>query len=206
MFLSRLQRMTNSSQVFNHAEDKTHKKWHKNNHISKAESSWRQVFSRAKPDSCFSRVFRLQRPSRTMGDPADTSLRLNVQSCFFFPVFMIFLWDTHLFASIAHPDFTTTPQRALMNDTLSSTRVVTAWLIRELTQPRRRRQQELHKFAYLIMNNNRFARFARAFFIFDISQTFSFFLWLEMTCFAVLRTTWPYHDKSSIFYEALVPI
>ena len=45
-------------------------------------------------------------------------------------------------------------------------------LKRELTQPRRRRQQERHKFAYLTMKNNSFARFARAVFIFDISQTF----------------------------------
>ena len=39
-------------------------------------------------------------------------------------------------------------------------------LIREFTQPRRRRQQERHKFAYLTMKNNGFARFARAVFIF----------------------------------------
>ena len=37
---------------------------------------------------------------------------------------------------------------------------------RELKQPRRRRQQKLHKFAYLTMKNSIFARFARAFFIF----------------------------------------
>ena len=37
---------------------------------------------------------------------------------------------------------------------------------RELKQPRRRRQQERHKFAYLTMKNSTFARFARAFFIF----------------------------------------
>ena len=40
------------------------------------------------------------------------------------------------------------------------------WLIRELKQPRRRRQQRPHKFAYLTMKNSNFARFARAFFIF----------------------------------------
>ena len=34
------------------------------------------------------------------------------------------------------------------------------------------------------MKNNSFARFARTVFIFDISQTFSFFLRREMTCFA----------------------
>ena len=38
--------------------------------------------------------------------------------------------------------------------------------IRELKQPRRRRQQKPHKFAYLTMKNRIFARFARAFFIF----------------------------------------
>ena len=40
-------------------------------------------------------------------------------------------------------------------------------LIRERKRPRRRRQQELHKFAYLTEKNNDFARFARAFFIFS---------------------------------------
>ena len=42
-------------------------------------------------------------------------------------------------------------------------------------QPRRRRQQERHKFSYLIVKNNSFARFARAVFIFGISQTFTLF-------------------------------
>ena len=37
--------------------------------------------------------------------------------------------------------------------------------IRELKQLRQRRQQERHKFAYLTMKNNSFARFARTFFI-----------------------------------------
>ena len=60
---------------------------------------------------------------------------------------------------------------------------------RELTQPRRRRQHKTHKFAYLIVKNNDFPRFARAVFIFDISQTFSFFLRREMTCVAVVWTT-----------------
>ena len=36
----------------------------------------------------------------------------------------------------------------------------------KLKQPRRRQQQEPHKFAYLTMKNSIFARFARAFFIF----------------------------------------
>ena len=67
----------------------------------------------------------------------------------------------------------------------------------ELTQPRRR-QQGRHKVAYLIVKNNTFARFARTVFIFDISQTFSFFLRREMTCFGVVWTTRAYDDKCSI--------
>ena len=43
--------------------------------------------------------------------------------------------------------------------------VRTPWGNRELKQPRRRRQQKPHKFAYLTIKNI-FARFARAFFIF----------------------------------------
>ena len=39
-------------------------------------------------------------------------------------------------------------------------------IIRELKQPRRRRQQKPHEFAYLTMKNRIFARFARALFIF----------------------------------------
>ena len=72
--------------------------------------------------------------------------------------------------------------------------------IRELKQRRRRRQQKPHKFAYLTMKNSIFARFARAFFIFSHLQlkTFSFFLRREMTCFAVVWTTWAYDDKCSI--------
>ena len=63
--------------------------------------------------------------------------------------------------------------------------------IRELTQPRRRGQQERHKFAYLTMKNNSLvARFAGAFFLSDISiRTFSFFLRRKMACFAVVWTT-----------------
>ena len=60
----------------------------------------------------------------------------------------------------------------------------TSPLSRELKQPRRRRQQERHKFAYLTMKNNTFARFARAFFIFghladvlDFSTT-----WNDLFC------------------------
>ena len=62
--------------------------------------------------------------------------------------------------------------------------------IRELKQPRRRRQQKPHKFAYLTMKNSIFACFARAFLIFDILKTFLFFLRREMTCFSVVWTTW----------------
>ena len=51
--------------------------------------------------------------------------------------------------------------------------------IRELKQPRRRRQQKPHKFAYLTMKNSIFARFARAFFIF----------WHSVDVL-VLSTTW----------------
>ena len=69
---------------------------------------------------------------------------------------------------------------------------------RELKQPRRRQQQKPHKFAYLSMKNSIFARFARAFFIFWHFETSSFFLRREMTCFAVVWTTWAYDDKCSI--------
>ena len=44
--------------------------------------------------------------------------------------------------------------------------ILTKTNIRELKQPRRRRQQKPHKFAYLTMENSIFARFARAYFIF----------------------------------------
>ena len=60
--------------------------------------------------------------------------------------------------------------------------------LRKLKQPRRRRQQKPHKFAYLTMKNGIFARFARAFF-FYILTTFSLFLRREMTFFAVVWTT-----------------
>ena len=66
---------------------------------------------------------------------------------------------------------------------------------RELKQPRRRRQQERHKFAYLTKKNNSFARFARAFFIFlhfadvlVLSMT-----WNDMFCSCV--------DDVSIWWE-----
>ena len=68
----------------------------------------------------------------------------------------------------------------------------------------RGRQQERQKFAYVIMKNNSFARFARAFFIFlNISQTFSFFPRHEMSCFEVVWTTWTFDDKCSILSSYL---
>ena len=42
----------------------------------------------------------------------------------------------------------------------------TGFQTRQLKQPRRRRQQKPHKFAYLTMKNSIFARFARAYLIF----------------------------------------
>ena len=61
------------------------------------------------------------------------------------------------------------------------------------------RQRKPHKFAYLTMKNSIFVRFARAFFSsFDILKAFSFFLRREMTCFAVVWTTWAYDDTCSI--------
>ena len=53
------------------------------------------------------------------------------------------------------------------------------WIIREFTQPWRRREPERHKFAYLTVKNNRFACFARAVFIFGHSADV-----------LVLSTTW----------------
>ena len=64
---------------------------------------------------------------------------------------------------------------------------------RELKQPRRRGQQERHKFAYLTMKNNSFARFARAFFIFGhFADVFLF----SMTRFAVGRS--PFFSPLSV--------
>ena len=48
----------------------------------------------------------------------------------------------------------------------SSENVTFCFCNRELKQPRRRRQQKPHKFAYLTMENSIFARFARAYFIY----------------------------------------
>ena len=69
--------------------------------------------------------------------------------------------------------------------------------IRELKQPQWRRQQKAHKFAH--WKNSIFARFVHVHFSsFDILKTFLFFLRREMTCFAVVGTTWAYDDKCSI--------
>ena len=40
---------------------------------------------------------------------------------------------------------------------------------------------------------------------FDILKTFSFFLWREMTCFAVVWTTWAYDDKCMFNFVFLCP-
>ena len=55
--------------------------------------------------------------------------------------------------------------------------------MREFKQPRRRRQQERDKFAYLTMKNNTFARFARAY----------------LAVVLVLSTTW--NDQFCIFVD-----
>ena len=76
-------------------------------------------------------------------------------------------------------------------------------VIRELKQPPPRRQQERHEFAYLTMKNNRFASFARAFFIFGHFADVLVLSWHEMSCFAVVWTTWAYDDKCSILSSYL---
>ena len=48
------------------------------------------------------------------------------------------------------------------------------------------------------MKNSIFARFARAFFIFWHFVDVLVFLRREMSCFAVVWTTWAYDDKCSI--------
>ena len=70
--------------------------------------------------------------------------------------------------------------------------------IRELKQPRRRRQQKPHKFAYLTVKNIIFARFARAYFIFwhfadvlDLSTT-----WNDLFC--------SYVGDLSIWWQILI--
>ena len=61
---------------------------------------------------------------------------------------------------------------------------------REVKQPRRRRQQERHKFAYLTMKNTFLHALHVHFSYLDILKTLLFFLRREMTCFAVVWATW----------------
>ena len=56
----------------------------------------------------------------------------------------------------------------------------------ELKQPRRRRRQKPHKFAYLSMKNSSFARYARVFFICKNFADVLALPRLEMTCFGDL--------------------
>ena len=60
---------------------------------------------------------------------------------------------------------------------------------REFKQPRRRRQQERHKFAYLTMKNNSFGRFAQTVVIFVHFADVLVLPGCEMTCFAVMWST-----------------
>ena len=69
---------------------------------------------------------------------------------------------------------------------------------RELKQPRQRRQQKptnLHIWQWKTVSLH---ALHLHFSSFDILKTFSFFLRREMTCFAVVWTTWAYDDKCSI--------
>ena len=72
--------------------------------------------------------------------------------------------------------------------------------IRGLKQPRLRRQQERHEFAYLTVKSNSFARFPRALFMFGYFEdvTFSFFPRRGVTCFAVMWAMWAYDVNFSI--------
>ena len=56
-------------------------------------------------------------------------------------------------------------------------------------QPRRRRQQERHKFVYLTMKNNSFARFARAVLFWTFGRRSSSFHDRETISFAFVWTT-----------------
>ena len=70
-------------------------------------------------------------------------------------------FDSHLFIELIEDDWLFDLKKHIYKKLLPET-----GKIRELKQPRRRRQQKPHKFAYLTMENSIFARFARAFFIF----------------------------------------
>ena len=86
----------------------------------------------------------------------------------FLPVFRRYIKTTRHAALINslnipfHNDFRTWAESQFLLRWFLVSRAVTM----ELKQPRRRRQQEPHKFAYLTMKNSIFARFPRAFFIF----------------------------------------
>ena len=81
--------------------------------------------------------------------------------------------------------------------------VVVIVIVRVLKQPRRRRQQERHKFAYSVWKWKTVVLHALHvhFSFFHIPQTFSFFSRREMTCFAVVWTTWAYVEKCFIFWS-----
>ena len=69
--------------------------------------------------------------------------------------------------------------------------------VHSASPPRRRQQLGRHKFAYLTTKNISLARFWRTFFYFlNVSQTLSFFLRCEMTCFAVVWTCLLYTSPS----------
>ena len=82
---------------------------------------------------------------------------------------------------------------------------------RELKQPRRRRQQKPHKFAYLTMKNSIFARFARVFLVFwhfedvlDLPMT-----WNDLFCSCVDDVSiswWQNVQFCLLMSQALVPI
>ena len=60
----------------------------------------------------------------------------------------------------------TVSSTGLFINTLGTQHTKRGFISRKFKQPRRRRQQECNKFAYLTKKINSFARFARTFFIF----------------------------------------
>ena len=101
--------------------------------------------------------------------------------------------------------FTFLPSWAIVDKNLiqctnSFLKEVLALVIRELKQPRRRRQQKPHKFAYLTMKHSIFARFARAFFIFDNEKHYFCTL---CTCIFPLLT---FCRLSRSFYDVKWPV
>ena len=90
------------------------------------------------------------------------------------------------------------------NSTFSSWRVANM----ELKQPRGRRQQKSHKFAYLTMKNSIFARFARAYFIFFTfgrrSRSFYDVKWPVLQLCGRrehMMSIWAYDDDVSIWWS-----